>query len=97
MPTEAQRDGIVIGLPVLNLGARKLWVVNATPACFTPGRIPVSVVHKAAWAPGSFWTGVKKRKSLVPIRVQTPAVQPVVRCYTDHVKRGQTFGLSDLL
>ena len=43
-----------------NLGARRGWVVNATPQTFYPwGRHPVPTVQEAGRAPATVWTGAE--------------------------------------
>jgi hypothetical protein len=51
------RVGRGIGLPFLDCGIRRGWVVNSTPQPhFTPGKDPVPIVQEAGWAPGPVWT-----------------------------------------
>jgi hypothetical protein len=46
--------------PLLNLGARRGWVVNARPRPLYPReRDPVPIVQESEWAPGPVWTGAK--------------------------------------
>jgi hypothetical protein len=41
-----------IAVLILNLGARRGWVVSTTPGRFTPAKDPVAIEQEAGWAPG---------------------------------------------
>ena len=43
-----------------NLGARWVWVVNATAQPLYPReRDPVPILQEVGWAPGPVWTGAE--------------------------------------
>jgi len=52
-----------------------------------PGKVPVSILQEAGWAPGPVWTGGKSRP---PPGFDTRTVQPVVIRHTD-CANGPTF------
>jgi hypothetical protein len=63
---QAQRGGRGIALPIINFGARRGWVVSATPQLLYPlERDPVHILHVAGWASGL------DLKNLDPTRVRT--------------------------
>ena len=79
-PGLAQRVGRGIALLFHDRGTRRGWVVRSTPRPhFTPGKDPVPILQEAGWAPGPVWTG----DNLVPTRIRSRTVQPVVSRYTD--------------
>jgi hypothetical protein len=59
-----------IALLILDLGARRGWVVSTTPRphC-TPGKDPVPIVQEAGWASGPVWTCTK---NLAPTEIRSP-------------------------
>jgi hypothetical protein len=76
-PPRAQRGSRGIALLILNLGARRGWVVSTTPRPVYPGKDPVPIVQEAGWAPGPVWTCAK---NLVPTGIRSP----------DHPARSQS-------
>ena len=83
----AQRVGKVIALLFHDCGTRRGWVVSSTPRPhFTPGKDPVPIVQEAGCAPGP--SG--EVENLVPTRIRSQTVQPVVSPYTDWAN-GPTF------
>jgi hypothetical protein len=48
----AQRGSRGIALLILDLGARRGWVVSTTPRPVYPGKDPVPIVQEVGWAPG---------------------------------------------
>ena len=60
---KAQRGSGVQLYSFFNLGARWVWVVNATPRPLYPGNGPVPIVQEAGWAPGPVWTGAENLAS----------------------------------
>jgi hypothetical protein len=58
-----------IAILILDLGARKGWVVSTTPGRFTPGKDPVPILQEAGWGPGPVWTCAK---NLDPTRIKSP-------------------------
>jgi len=67
------KGSIVIAVLFLNLIARCGWVVSAMSWPLYPQeRDQMSILEEAGWVPGTLWTGVENRISLVPTRVQTP-------------------------
>ena len=71
---EAQRRSGGVALHVRNLVARSGGVVNATLRPLDPGEKKSLGIHcTRGWVvPGPVWTGVEKRKPLVPTVVQAP-------------------------
>ena len=70
--------------PILESGARKGWVVSATPRPFNPQEgEPVPIVQEAVWAPGPVWMGPENvAPTGVPIpdrpaRSESPSRLPV--------------------
>jgi hypothetical protein len=60
------------------------WVVNITR--FTPRKGPPAPIEQAAgWAPEPVWTQRLEEKSSASVGDRTPAVQSVVRHFTDWV------------
>jgi hypothetical protein len=53
---------------MLNIGVR-LGVVNATTRPLYPGKDPIPIVEKGGWNSEPVWTGVEKRKFIVPTEV----------------------------
>jgi len=45
--------------PFFNLGARWMWVVNATPRPLYPIKDPVTIVQDAGLSPGPVWKGTE--------------------------------------
>jgi hypothetical protein len=64
-------------------------VVCSTPLPHLPPgeRAPVPIVQEAGWAPGPVWTQRLEEKSSTSVGERTPAVQSVVRHYTDSAAR----------
>jgi hypothetical protein len=61
---KAQRGGIGVILPFLNLGAVWGWVVNTIPwPLYSHESAPVPIVKKVRWASGLMWMSVE---SLTP-------------------------------
>ena len=54
------QTGVAVWLySLFNLGARRAWVVDATPWQLYPReRDPVPIVQEAGWAPVPVWTGI---------------------------------------
>ena len=62
-------------------GTRRGRVVSSTPRPhFIPGKDPVPILQEAGWAPGLVWTGAE---NLVPARIWSWPIQPLVSRYTD--------------
>ena len=60
-------------LLILNLGAKRHWVVNNTPRPLLPEYTATAPsMQEAGLAPGPVFTGIQKRKSLYPTGVRTP-------------------------
>ena len=73
-----------IALLILNLGARREWVVNATPSAILPlGKCPGT--QEGGCTPGPICKGAEKRKSLPPLGFEPRTVQRVASRYTDYV------------
>jgi hypothetical protein len=68
-PPRAQRWSRGIALLILNLGARRGWVVSTTPRPFYLGKDPVPIVQEAGWAPGPVW---KCAKNLASTGIRSP-------------------------
>ena len=80
-PSVAQRVGRGIALLFHDRGTRSGWVVSSMPQPhFTPGRGPVPILQEAGWAPGPVCRGAE---NLVPTRIRSRTVQPVVSRYTN--------------
>jgi hypothetical protein len=60
---EGPEGGRGIDLLLLDLGARRGWVVNTTPLPVYPGKHPVPLVQEAGWAPWPLSTCVKNLAS----------------------------------
>jgi hypothetical protein len=58
-----------IHLLILNLGARRGWVVSTTPWLLYPRERPGTIVQEAGWAPGTVWTCAKY---LAPTGIRSP-------------------------
>jgi hypothetical protein len=58
-----------IALLILNLSARRGWMVSTTPRPLYPGNDLVPTVQEAGWAPGPVWTCAK---NLVPTGIRSP-------------------------
>ena len=72
-PGVAHRVGRSIALLFHDRGTRRGWVVSRMPRPhFTPGKHPVHILQVAGWA-----------ENLVPTRIRSRTVQPVVSRYTD--------------
>jgi hypothetical protein len=72
MLMHAQRGGRGLALPTFNLGARRVWEVNAMPWLpYVPERALVHIVEEVEWVPELIWMGMEKRKYFAPTRVQT--------------------------
>jgi hypothetical protein len=54
--TKCPEEGGGVALLILDLGARRMWVVSTTPRQLYPRDRPVPIVEEAGWAPGPFWT-----------------------------------------
>jgi hypothetical protein len=57
MALEAQRESAGVGLPMLDLGAIWVWVVNATGWSLYPWKR--SGIQRTGWAPGPVSAGVE--------------------------------------
>ena len=54
-------------------------MISSTPRPhFTPGKDPLPILQEAGWAPGPVWTSAE---NLVPTRIRSRTVQPVVSLY----------------
>jgi hypothetical protein len=84
---QAQRGGRGMGLPILNLGAQRGWVVNATPRQLNPRTSPPPGKRPGALCTGGRvslgWCEVV-RKILSQPGFEPRTVQPVVSRYTDY-------------
>jgi hypothetical protein len=59
-----------IALLILNLSARRRWVVSTMPQLlYPPEKDPVLIVLEAGWTPGPVWTCAK---NLAPTGIQFP-------------------------
>jgi hypothetical protein len=67
--TEGPKQGRVIALLFLDLGARRGGWTAPRPGRFTPGKVPVHIVQEAGWAPGPVWTCAK---NLAPTGIRSP-------------------------
>jgi hypothetical protein len=60
------------------------WSASRPGRALPPGKEPpVPIVQEAGWAPEPVWTQRLEGKSSASVGDRTPAVQPVVRHYTD--------------
>ena len=79
---ERRRNKRYILYSLFNLGARKGWVVNATPLPLYPReRAPLPTVEEVVWAPDLVRMDMEKRNPLAPTEVRSS--QPVASRYTD--------------
>jgi hypothetical protein len=70
MPPKDYRGITGIAVLILNLGAKRWWVVSATPRpLYSPRKDPVPIVQEAGWAPGPDWT---YEKNPAPIGIRNP-------------------------
>ena len=62
-PGVAQRVGRGIALLFHDRGTRRVgeWSAARPGRTLPPGKIPVSILQEAGWAPGPVWTGGKSR------------------------------------
>ena len=79
------RDGRSIRVPILNLGARRGWVVKGTPRPLYPReRATVPIAQEAGWAQGRYERLWRRENFLPPPRFEARTVQPVTSCYPDY-------------
>jgi hypothetical protein len=71
MPMQVQRGCRSAALPIFNLHAQSEWVASGKPQLLYPWeRVVVPIIEDTWWAPSQ--SGLEKRKSLSPSRVQSP-------------------------
>jgi hypothetical protein len=68
---------------ILDLGARRGWVVSITARLLYPGKDPVPIVQEAGWAPGLVWTCAKNLTTTGIRSLDRPACSQSLyrRCY----------------
>jgi hypothetical protein len=73
---------------ILNHGTRSGWVViSRLRPHLPPGKSPVPILQEVGWAPEPVWTQRLEEKSSASVGDWNPAIQLVVRHYTDWTTR----------